>query len=787
MWSLTARTPEATLSMSEDATAIRGRTTRLDPAQLRRFAERHGLILLVVAAFVGLGLLYSVRTPLFEAPDEPFHYGYVRWILDEGCLPPLVVSNEEWEQGEFHQPPLYYLLGAALTAHVQVPSDQPLYVLNPYANLGLPDAVGNKNAVIHTPAEEMPYRGVSRAVHTLRWFGVLLSAGTVWLAFRIASSVLPGRRGIAIGAAVLTAFNPQFLFASASANNDALVSLLCTMVLYSSVQVASGRGRTFASPIALGIAVGLAGLTKLSGLASGVIVLCAYGYRFWRMGGRSLWRDLLRPLLLVGALALSICGWWYLRNALQYGDPFGMRSYGEIFGVYDQSLPFAKAAAILYEALPSFWGVFGWMNVLADELFYFFFRVLLLLACVGLVLLGLRAVGEKSRIPFRRGVVLLLAVWILVVLGLLLQWTRTITGPQGRLMFPAIAAISLVLMLGLTEWVPRRLSAFATGLLAALLLAASLVAPFQYIAPAYALPRRLTLETVPPAIRGLDVAFGEELFLLGYDLPQESVRVGQHLPLRLYWLARKKMTTDYTFFVHLLGRDGVRIGGVDTYPGSGMYPTSQWIPGEVVVEEYSLLVSQEAGAPVAGVLRVGVYELPDIRHLPVRDAQGREIEITPQIARLRVAPRVISLYEPADRADANFGDNVVLMGHALAPETGASGPTWRVTLYWQALSQMSQDYTVFLHLLDDTGKLVAQVDEEPLEGQYPTSLWARGEQLKDVHLLPLPANVPSGSYQIAVGLYLWETGERLLVTSAGSSADAFSLGTVTVGGNVAEK
>ena len=79
------------------------------------------------------------------------------------------------------------------------------------------------------------------------------------------------------------------------------------------------------------------------------------------------------------------------------------------------------------------------------------------------------------------------------------------------------------------------------------------------------------------------------------------------------------------------------------------------------------------------------------------------------------------------------------------------------------------------------------MDEEPLDGQYPTSLWVRGEQLKDIHQLPIPQNAVAGSYRVAVGLYLWDTGERLLLSSESGPVDALSLGEIVVGGNVADR
>jgi hypothetical protein len=87
-----------------------------------------------------------------------------------------------------------------------------------------------------------------------------------------------------------------------------------------------------------------------------------------------------------------------------------------------------------------------------------------------------------------------------------------------------------------------------------------------------------------------------------------------------------------------------------------------------------------------------------------------------------------------------------------------------LTLYWQSLRELDQDYTVFVHLLDPaTGQIVAQVDEGPQHGDDPTSLWVEGEVVADPHVLDLPAALPAGAYTLRVGLYLQDAGTYLWV------------------------
>ena len=84
-----------------------------------------------------------------------------------------------------------------------------------------------------------------------------------------------------------------------------------------------------------------------------------------------------------------------------------------------------------------------------------------------------------------------------------------------------------------------------------------------------------------------------------------------------------------------------------------------------------------------------------------------------------------------------------------------------LTLYWRALRQPADDFTVFVHLLGPAGDVVAQADSQPRANQYPTSIWDAGEQISDMYKLALPADLPRGDYRLQVGMYRLATGERL--------------------------
>jgi hypothetical protein len=115
--------------------------------------------------------------------------------------------------------------------------------------------------------------------------------------------------------------------------------------------------------------------------------------------------------------------------------------------------------------------------------------------------------------------------------------------------------------------------------------------------------------------------------------------------------------------------------------------------------------------------------------------------------------------------NANFGDDIVLEGVATLPVTHP-GEVLPVALTWETKQRVPADYHVFVHLLDARGNRVAQSDGQPALWTRPTTSWAPGEHIEDRHALSLPADLPPGDYTLVAGLYLPESGERLL-TNAG--------------------
>jgi hypothetical protein len=156
------------------------------------------------------------------------------------------------------------------------------------------------------------------------------------------------------------------------------------------------------------------------------------------------------------------------------------------------------------------------------------------------------------------------------------------------------------------------------------------------------------------------------------------------------------------------------------------------------------------------------------RRIPTQSGQDYPTVATFKIA---LAP---SSAVPGQRVQADFGHIINLTGYTLSPTADGL----HVTLFWEAKDLTRTDYSVFVHLVDADEQIAGQADAQPLEGQYPTSIWSLGETVVDQHNL----SAPSGEYQVYVGLYQWETLARLPVTVQGERVpgDRFLLDVVKV-------
>ncbi len=456
------------------------------------------------------------------------------------------------------------------------------------------------------------------------------------------------------------------------------------------------------------------GFLFTSGTAAGhslAILLSSLALLFLvRFSKRAGWRRTLVVAAPVGAVFI-VGGWWALRGS-------------------------SDDLVTLRDLYFSLWGLFGWRNISLPPAWYVVLSVLALAGAAGLLIRR----RESETLPLAISV-----AWIAVTF-LFALW-------RVKSLFPAISALSVLLFWGLSRWLPKRYCSALGGVVGGGLFLLALACPFYYLAPAYAKPLVLAAEDIPAAAQRLEVEYGGQMRLVGYQLAQSTIRPGESLELTLYWEALAPMDRDYRVFVHLLGRDYQVVGQGDGQPGPNAYPTHLWAAGDIMHHTYQVPTIYTATVPTLCRIDVGLYHRPTLETLE----SNRRIFLD----RVRLVPWQPQEYVIDQQLNFNLADLIALVGYDL--EEGPENV--QLTLYWQARQRIEEDYTVFVHLSDDQGHIWAQHDSQPLNGDYPTSAWEEGQVVADEHLLSLGPDVPSGQYRLEVGMYRLDDGWRLPVSN----------------------
>ncbi len=707
---------------------------------------RHRALYALIAAFVLLVLLHGWATPLFEAPDEVWHYAYVRWLVETRELPPMD-SDVSGAGQEVAQPPLYYGVAALLSAPFPDNDLESLFWHNPnfgYQAAGtVPD---NKNFLIHTERERFPWRGAVLAVHVARLTSLLFGALTVVASWGVGYAVFGTVRGALLTAA-LVAFQPQFVFISSVVSNDGAAAALSTTALWLTMH-AIRRGVTARHALLTGAVVGLTTLTKTSALLlipciGGALLLTAWRERYT-------WQEILVQLGLYTMAVLALGSGWYLRNYALYGDPLGIASHLNTPWGRPELVPLVQLLPEIPLLIRSFWGAYGWGHVFWPDAVY-------VLLTLGALIFGARALLRRPRSDRVRAALMLATGWFALVFAALLRWMQQVEAPHGRLLFPAVGAWALLVAAGM----PSRREArwLGRGFLLGMVVLTTL-APGVRILATFAPPRLSAPEALIKRVEPVDLTYGGRARLLGVSVDPARLSPGERLHVEACWEAIQPMDEDYAVFVQVLGPETVQIASRRTYPGLGRFPTSRWPVGRAFCDTYRMEIAPWTEAPLRYQIEIGLFEPESLERLPIADAQGREIEV-PSATSVIVEPPPDAQAEPEQPALARLGAAIALREYEVSTRVQA-GKTLTVTLGWEALAPIAEDLTVFVHLwTPGTPEPLAQSDAPPRGGWYPTSVWQEGERVPDVHTLDLPEDLAPGRYPLWVGMYRPADGARL--------------------------
>jgi hypothetical protein len=731
--------------------------------RLKNIIRRHPGLIVILALYVVVAVLYGALIPIFESPDAGGHYAYIHELTEGRGFPvhdtPSGLRVTGYVAGHA---PLYYMLSAA--AAFWVPDDVDFddwAWFNPFHAMGNADAPANKNRLIHTDAEAFPWRGTPLTVHIARLVSTGFGVLGVVAAYGIVLELFPQRRWLALGAAALTAFNPMFIFATARVSNDAAAAGFGPFTVWCAVRLAV-RGFSRRGLVLAGAVYGLAALSKLSCVALGPTIALALLLDALRVGHykvRHLFRrDRLLRLLVNAAVLFGstvlVAGWWYVRNLILYGELMGVDAWiSRTATVWPEPIGFFEVVPFLKDMQISYWAMFGWFNIAGAQWMYQIWWVLVGLAGVGLTFaLADQWSSRRFPRPVQMGLVIL-ALAFLFIFGSIWRFIMIVPGAQGRYLMPVTAAISVFLVIGLDRFILNQFTPVLAMILGVGNLVIALICLFVLILPAYARPDVVQESELPEDMMRFDMTFQDTpIQLLGGIVESDEVHPGETVVVSLYWRTLEPVNEAPYLFVQILGKGGAPVAGVDCHPGRGNFPASLWRPSVVYRDRYRLSIAVDAQAPAIAALHAGLRWSGD-ECLVGLFPSGEPVPGPVLFDLVALRPVETPSADVTYSVDARLGDAITLVGYDLSEDEVRPGESMTVTLVWRARAVPAGDYTAFVHLVDDDGNLVAQDDHPPLMGEYRTSFWAPGDVVRDTYNLTLDDSQSPCACTLRVGLY----------------------------------
>jgi 4-amino-4-deoxy-L-arabinose transferase-like glycosyltransferase len=534
------------------------------------------IALLLVLLHLLLATAYSIGNPLGEAPDETDHWAYVVHIAQDRKLP------ESARVTQSKHPPFYHLT-AAVIASLATPRFDFMRA-NPDVAIQ-PGPTQSPNFFIHTTLEDWPWREGALAFHLARLWSVLLSSATIAAVYGLARSALPARPAVALLATGLAATLPEFAFIGSAVNNDSAAALFSTLALWGGFAIYQGRGNWRAgwwTPLTLGFGL----LSKVSTVALWpMVALCILlgvarqpndAITTWRNG----WQNTLRHWqrwVISGATvfvpAMLIASPWLLRNWRLYGDPSGMAFVQQTIDLRTTAWTWADSAWLLRGWFLSFWGKFGAVGQIPYPAWLYWLLIgVTAIGIIGVINIWMRAARERVAI------LLLILTALTVAFGMGRYSLIALGTDQGRLLFPAIGPLLLLLALGLASW-PLKARGWLGGALVGGLTLLTIYALVGVIRPAFAPPPAPTSGELPPMEQDESaIPFGE-LTLDGWRLEGNPV---------LYWHAAQPPTQDWRTNLRVTAEDGTLVWEWRRSPGYGRFSTDHWPADTRLRDEYAV-------------------------------------------------------------------------------------------------------------------------------------------------------------------------------------------------------
>jgi hypothetical protein len=406
---------------------------------------RSGRVILsfILAPCFAIGLALILIAPFRSFPDETAHLEYAQYIHVNHTIPPLATQIKDIKIQESFQPPLFYICSSVLV----------------FPN------------------------HFSFTVIAIRVFCLLLGIGTIFLAWKCAQLVWPGFPPFEVLACSFIAFNPQFIWNHCGISNLSMTSLTSAICVYFALRTTDKNRNVFQNSVFLGIAFGAALLSRVIT----IYLLPVCGFVILHRARK----DALLPLILFVASTLMVCGWWFGRNWIEYGDPLLWHIHQTTMGLLwardvdsFQLKEFLGALAFLHA---TFWAYFGRNQFHAGIAEYALYLMLVVLAAAGTMEIVFRRTADADfNVPrFCRSRFLILVMAGIFAVSEIVLMQLKIASPQGRYLYMAYVPIAIISGCGLLKIIPAVKRKSAANWISAFLFLFCIYLLMRYALPHY--------------------------------------------------------------------------------------------------------------------------------------------------------------------------------------------------------------------------------------------------------------------------------------------------------------
>ena len=329
---------------------------------------------------------------------------------------------------------------------------------------------------------------------------------SIYFVIKIADKLFKDKEIYKILFVVFIAFQPITAFLASYINNDSTAVLATTMIIYLWILGLESNWKT-KHCVLLGLAIGFCALTYYNayGYILCSIILCLVSVTSNKMKAKDVWQK----ILIVGLIAITFAGWWFVRNAILYnGDFLGINAQnecGDKYALHDYKpstrLTFQKEGkSLIYMIVEKRWlnttavsfiGIFGYHTIMMSTKIYYCYLAIWVIGAIGCLInfkeLFIYKKEEKNK--YLLNYIFVASIIIPVLLSMYYSYASDYQ-PQGRYIMGIIVPFTYFLVKGIETLLEKfikseKIRNVIIIALMLLIIVISFKAIFGYIIPAY--------------------------------------------------------------------------------------------------------------------------------------------------------------------------------------------------------------------------------------------------------------------------------------------------------------